>query len=288
MDNTLYDVAIIGTGMAGLSASLTLQALNKQMIWFGNPDLSTKIRRAERIHNYPGLPDISGEAFVSALQDQIKQAGLVITPLQVTGVYAMGDYFSVLCNNEMFRAKTVILCTGVEAVKPIEGELEYVGRGVSYCATCDGFLYKDKEIAVVCTDKEFEEEIAYLATLARTVHLVPLYQGVSVQADNIVVEKGAPTAVLGGLKVNALQFKDRQVAVDGVFMLKSAVTPSVLVGGLKVENGSVVIDSNGATNLKGCFAAGDCTGRPYQYAKAVGQGNVSAHAVNAYLAEKRN
>ena len=93
----------------------------------------------------------------------------------------MGEHFGILCDQEAFDAKIVLLCTGVEAVKPIPGELEFVGRGVSYCATCDGFLYKGKTIAVLCTSKELEHEIEYLATMAQKVYLFPLYKNVENQ-----------------------------------------------------------------------------------------------------------
>jgi thioredoxin reductase (NADPH) len=196
----------------------------------------------------------------------------------------MGKSFGILCNQESFEAKTVILATGVEAVKPIKGEMEFVGRGVSYCATCDGFLYKGKTIAVLCTTKKLEHEIEFLCSIAQKVYVVPLYKDVNIKADNAEILSGMPTEIVGKMKVEKLVFKDKEVAVDGIFMLKEAVTPSVLVTGLKVNDGHVVVDRACATNLAGCFAAGDCTGRPYQYAKAVGEGNVSAHSVNDYLA----
>ena len=208
-----------------------------------------------------------------------------ITEKTVTGIYNMGTHYGLLCNQEMFEAKTVLLCTGVEAVKPIPGELEYVGRGVSYCATCDGFLYKGKTIAVLCTDKELEHEVAYLADMAEKVLLIPLYKNVAVKAENVEILRGMPTAITGSMKAEAIQFADASYAVDGIFMLKQAVTPSVLLFGLECKDGHIVVDRTCATNLPGCFAAGDCTGKPYQYVKAAGEGNVAAHSVIRYLAE---
>ena len=198
----------------------------------------------------------------------------------------MGEHFGILCDQEAFDAKTVLLCTGVEAVKPIPGELEYVGRGVSYCATCDGFLYKGKTIAVLCTSKELEYEIEYLATMAQKVYLFPLYKNVEIKAENVQILRAMPTAIEGGMKVEALTAGEEKIAVDGVFMLKQAVTPSVLVYGLAMEDGHVAADRLCRTNIPGCFAAGDCTGKPYQYVKAAGEGNVAAHSAVQNLAEK--
>lgn len=280
----MYDVAIIGTGAAGVSAALTLKAFRRNIVWFGSGKLSEKIGRAEEIRNYPGLSAVSGEEMRKAFLKQTEEMGIGITDKQVTGVYPMDGKFGILCNREEFEAKSVILCTGVESVKPIKGELEFLGRGVSYCALCDGFLYKNKKIAVLCTSKALEEEIEYLADLAAEVYLIPLYKNVEIERDNVTVLSGMPSEIVGSRKAEGIVLRGERIAVDGVFMLKSAVAPAVLVPGLVCEQGHVAVNREMETNLQGCFAAGDCTGRPYQYAKAVGEGNVAAHSANAYLA----
>ena len=280
-----YDCAIIGTGPAGLSAALTLKAMNKSCLWFGSANLSQKVRRAECISNYPGLANVSGEDMAACFSRQISDAGITITEKTVTTICHMGEYFGILCDQEMFESTTVILATGVEAVKPIPGELELLGAGVSYCATCDGMLYKGKTIAVVSTSAEFEHEAAYLADLAKTVYYIPLYRGAVLEQENLHLLRKVPRAVVGSGRVEALQFDEERLDIDGVFFLKAAVTPSALVMGLDTEDGHVIVDRKCRTNLPGCFAAGDCTGRPYQYVKAAGEGNVAAHSVVQYLSE---
>jgi thioredoxin reductase (NADPH) len=147
-------------------------------------------------------------------------------------------------------------------------------------------LYRGKTIAVFCTTKALEHEVEYLASLAEKVYLLPLYKGVEVDGDNIEKIVKMPEKIEGGLKAERLILKGGQtLEVDGIFMLKDSVSPAALVGGLAVENGHVVVDRACETNLSGLFAAGDCTGRPYQYAKAVGEGNVAAHSVVEYLAK---
>ncbi len=281
----MFDVAIIGTGPAGLSAALTLQARGKNFIWFGNKNLSQKIRVAEKIKNYPGLCSVSGDTMGEAFCHQIDEEGIQITEKQVTGIFANSDHYAILCDQQVYRAYTVILATGVATVKPIPGELEFLGKGVSYCATCDGFLYKDKTIAVLCTSKDFEHEIEFLAGLAKKVYLIPRYKDVTVTGENIEILEAMPKEIRGSKKVDTICFKEREITVDGIFMLKDAVSPSVLVKGILEENGHIVVDRSCVTNLAGVFAAGDCTGRPYQYAKAVGEGNVAAHSAMDYLAK---
>ena len=152
MEKQVLDCIIVGSGMAGISAALTLQANKKSFLIFGSAELSDKISKAEKIHNYPGFSDVSGKELVSALKSQLLDANIAVVEEKVTGVYALKEKFTLLTDTgKQYEARTVILATGVESIRLIEGEEAFSGRGVSYCATCDGFLYKGKTIAVVCT-----------------------------------------------------------------------------------------------------------------------------------------
>ena len=286
----MVDCIIIGSGVAGISAALTLQANGKSTLLFGSKALSEKIEKAELIHNYPGLADVSGKAFVKALQAQLELAQIEVKEEKVAGVYALKDGFTVLTQGGAeYKSRSVILACGVESVRQIEGEEAFVGRGVSYCATCDGFLYKDKVIAAVCTTKRLEHEISHLAHFAKQVYFIPMYKDVEVKEENVTVIRKMPVKIEGGMRVKQLVFAapmgdiPAELPVDGVFMLRDCVSPAILVGGLQTENGHVLVQRDMSTNIPGCFAAGDCTGRPYQYAKAVGEGNVAAHSVTAFL-----
>ena len=282
----MFDTIIIGTGAAGISAALTLKQLNKNFLWIGPKNLSFKINSAEKIRNYPGLSSVSGKEMKEAFLKQINDMEIEILDKQVTGVYDLGEHYSVLCGQDSYDAKTIILGLGVESVKPINGEIELLGQGVSYCATCDGFLYKNKEITVFSSSKEFEHEITYLASLANHVNLIPLYKDVDINLENVSIFKGMPKSIKKENKKMLLDLGNNNILEsDGIFMLKASISPSVLVPGLEDKDGHIVVDRLCNTNLKGVFAAGDCTGRPYQYAKAVGEGNVAAHSVNHYLSE---
>jgi len=279
----MYDVIIIGTGAAGISAALTLKQLNKNFLWIGSKDLSYKINSAEKIRNYPGLSSVSGKEMKEAFLKQIKDMDIEILSKQVTGVYDLSTHYAVLCGDESYEGKSIILGLGVESIKPIEGEIELLGQGVSYCATCDGFLYKGKDITVVSASKEFEHEAKYLASLANKLNYVGLYKDIDMDEANVNIIKGMPNKITKENKKMKLHFKDSIIESDGIFMLKAAISPAVLVPGLESDNGHIVVDRQMNTNLKGVFAAGDCTGRPYQYTKAVGEGNVAAHSAVDYL-----
>lgn len=287
----MVDCIIVGSGLAGISAALTLKANGKSFLLFGSPNLSEKIEKAELIRNYPGLADISGKDFVKALQVQLTAAEIGIKNEKVAGVYAMKEKFTVMTQEQnVYESKTVILACGVESVKQLDGEEAFLGRGVSYCATCDGFLYKGKTIAVFCTSKRLEHEIGYLADIAAKVYLIPMYKNVEISRENVEIIRKMPKKIDGGKRVERLVFAappaeniPAELPIDGIFMLRECVSPAILVGGLQTENGHVVVDRNMSTNLKGCYAAGDCTGRPYQYTKAAGEGNIAAHAVSEFL-----
>lgn len=282
----MYDCIIIGTGPAGLSAALNLKTYKKSFVWFGSKSLSDKVRKAEKITNYPGFPELTGQELFAHFEDHIQSAGLEITEKTVTNVMSAGNYYMVLADNEIYEAKTLILAMGVMTAKLLKGEDELLGRGVSYCATCDGMFYKDKEIAVLCNDSKYEHEVEYLADLAAKVTYFPLFSDSQVKKENVTISKDFPVEVNGIDRVTGLTLKSGEIlSVDGVFCLRNAIALSKLIPGLEIENGHIVVDRAQKTNLPGCFAAGDCTGRPYQYTKAVGEGNVAAHSCISYLAE---
>lgn len=282
----MYDCIIIGTGPAGLSAALNLKTYKKSFVWFGSKSLSDKVQKAEKITNYPGFPELTGQELFSHFTDHIQSAGLDITEKTVTNVMSVGTYYMVLADNEVYEAKTLILAMGVMTAKLLKGEDELLGRGVSYCATCDGMFYKDKEIAVLCNDPKYEHEVEYLADLAAKVTYFPMFSDSQIKKENVTISKDFPLEIKGSDRVTGIVLKSGKVLeLDGIFCLRNAIAPSKLVSGLEIENGHIKVDRTQKTNLPGCFAAGDCTGRPYQYTKAVGEGNVAAHSCNSYLTE---
>ena len=285
--NQMYDCIIIGTGPAGLSAALNLKIYRKKFLWFGSRTMSDKVRKAEKITNYPGFPTVTGQELLQRFKEHAEAAGLEIVEKTVTNVMAAGDYYMVLADNEIYEAKTLILAMGVMTAKVLPGEKELLGRGVSYCATCDGMLYKGKKIAVLCNDPKYEHEVEYLADLAAEVYYYPTFADSTVKKENVHISRKTLVAVNGEKKVESITLRDgEKVAVDGLFCLRNAIAPSTLIPGLTVDGGHIVADRAQRTNLAGCFAAGDCTGRPYQYTKAVGEGNVAAHSCIEYLAKQ--
>ena len=282
----MFDAAIIGTGPAGLSAAINLKLHDKSVVWFGSTQGSDKVEKSEKIANYPGMGLISGPELNAHYAAHAQTLGLTVEDKMVTNIMPAEDHFMLLAENEVYEARTVLLATGVVSARSFSGEAELLGRGVSYCATCDGFLHRGKTIAVFCAAARYEHEVEYLAGLAAKVHLYTPYKDSAVTAPN--VEKIAPIrAVLGTERVTGVElFDGTQIEAEALFCLRNAVAPTSLLPSLAVEGAHIVVDRQQRTNLPGCFAAGDCTGRPYQLAKAVGEGNVAAHSMLEYLAEK--
>lgn len=281
-----YDIAIIGTGPAGLSAALTAKIRNKKILLLGSADLSEKVEKAHTVQNYLGLPAVSGADMQQAFLQHIRQMDITITEKKVNTIYPMGDFFGIQMGMEMAQADAVILATGVTADKPYPGENELLGKGVSYCATCDAPLYRGRTVAVIGFGPKEEEEAAFLAEVAEKVFYFPMYKG-DIHA-NVTVVREKPEAILGEEKVQSVRTASQEYPVDGVFVLRESILPEHLLKGLQLEGNRVVVNLNMETNIPGCFACGDLAGKPYQYIKAAGQGNVAALSAVEYLARKKN
>ena len=282
-----YDIAIIGTGPAGLSAAITAKIRNKKILLIGNPNFSDKVQKAHQIQNYLGLPAISGKDLAKAFENHINSMDITITEGKVNAVYPMGSYFGLQVSQDIYEAETVIVATGIVTGKAFKGENELLGRGVSYCATCDAPLYRNKTVAVIGYSPKEESEAEFLAEVCEKVLYIPMYKEETKLSDKVTIINEKPTAVIGENKVKSLQTEKNNYEVDGIFILRDSIPPSQLVSGLEIKDNHIVVNLQMETNIKGCFACGDIVGRPYQYIKAAGQGNIAGLSAVAYLDAKR-
>lgn len=281
-----YDIAIIGTGPAGISAAITAKLRNKNILLLGNGRLSDKIGKAQKIYNYPGLPEVSGSELGEAYASHLKAMEIEVTEDKVNAVYAMGDFFAIQGTGDNYQADSVILATGVHHGKPYPGEQEFLGRGVSYCATCDAPLYKGKKAAIVGFSPKEEKEVEFMAESAAEVLYFPMYREDITFSKDIRVIREKPVAVEGEEKVKRFVTDKNRYEVDGVFFLRDSVAPSQLVPGLSMDGTYVKVDRSMETSIEGCFACGDMTGLPFQYVKSAGEGNVAALSAVSYLDTK--
>lgn len=265
-----YDVLIIGGGIAAVSAALTCRNRGKRVAVVTNGVESQSLYKAEKITNYPGV-ELSGRDFAALLDRQLAGCGAELIHGRALSVMPLGGSFGVAVGNDFYEALSVILCLGITRENLYPGEGEFLGRGVSYCATCDGMLYKGKKVALIGNSKEAYEDVDFLRTICGEV---------------LHFEKPARFAISGGMKVEKLSVGAEEYDVDAVFIIKDSISVSKLAEGLEKDSGGIVVDRHMATSIPGIFAAGDCTGKPYQLAKAAGEGNIAALSACEYIQNK--
>ncbi len=267
-----YDVIIIGGGSTGLSAAMTCQARGKRTAVVANGAETTNLYKAERIANYPGAENVTGRELAELFRRQLDSCGADIITGRALSVMPLGESFGVAVGNDFYTCAAVILAVGITRENLYPGEAEFLGRGVSYCATCDGMLYRGKTVAVIGAGAEARADAVFLESIGCTV---------------LRFEDSLRYAIKGADKADMLVAGATEYRVDCVFIIKESIAVSTLVPGLEGGKAGITVTRGGATNIPGVFAAGDCTGKPYQLAKAVGEGNVAALSACEYI-DKRN
>ena len=287
----IYDLAIVGGGPAGLSAAITARLRGQQVILFEGGNHSEKLRQAWRIDNYPGLPEISGEELMNRFLAQAKSLGAEIVYKKVQNVFP-GEPATLMIGDDVVQAKAVILATGAVIGQAIPGEDRLLGRGVSYCATCDGNFFAGKRVAVYIDTVAEWDDVEFLAAVASSVDVFCSADVAetlqSALPEKVTLHDGVKILeILGDSSVSEINTSQGTFSVDGVFLLRAVLPPTHVVDGLTVEDNHIKVDSWGATNLPGIFSAGDVTGNPLQIAKAVGDGQTAALAAVAYNSSKK-
>lgn len=287
MSGETVDVAIVGCGPAGLSAAVNVRRRERSLVLHGVDFCSPKLHRAPEVTNYLGFPSITGADLRQAFLDHLKAAGLKVRPGKVTRILPMGEEFVLATAHDTFTARAVVLATGVAPASYLPGERKFLGKGVSYCATCDGALFRGRTVAVVGAGAEARDEAAFLAELCAKVYWFGRVEEAPAAA-NVVPVAATVQAITGGPGgVERIETAGGSYPVDGVFILREVTSAEDLLPGLALVDGAIQVDRRLATNVPGVFAAGDCTGRPYQLAKAVGEGLVAALSAVQYVEERR-
>ncbi|WP_058486146.1 NAD(P)/FAD-dependent oxidoreductase [Defluviitalea phaphyphila] len=279
----MLDIAIIGAGPAGLSAAINGVIRNKKVIVFGREPKSSYLYKAEKVDNYLGMPNISGPKMIEEFLNHAKKLGVEFHEGRTLEVFPMGNYYTLNVENEFFEAKTVIIATGIPKANYIPGEKEFLGKGVSYCGTCDGPLYRGKTTMVIGEIEEAEEDVNFLQEICDKVYFLPTYKEIKHVSPKVEILKGKPKEILGDNFVSGIRIDDKELKVDGVFLIKETVPVTQLIKGLEMEGKTIKVNRRQETNFPGVFAAGDCTGRPFQVTKAVGEGAVAALETVSYL-----
>jgi thioredoxin reductase (NADPH) len=276
----VWPILIIGGGPAGLSAAINARKRNKQVMVLAKEQISHKLQAAPKVANYPGIADITGTELGKALYEHASAMGTEFKRDEAQQIVKDGDVFWVMGREEQYQARKLLLAVGVMENKSIPGENEFEGKGVSYCATCDGAFFRGKDVAMIAYLPEAETEARFLAGICRRVYYIPQYRPLPQSiAENVTILSGVPKSITGQETVAAIEIGDQSLSVQGIFIERPGIPPLKLIDGLQIVNEKIIIDENMETNISGVYAAGDCTGRPWQIARAVGQGQIAAIAM---------
>lgn len=276
-----HDIIVLGGGPAGLAAAVAARGRGKTVLVIGNPWRDSPLARAERVDNYLGLPGQTGTELVGNFRAHAEELGADFVTGRAISLMAWKD-FMVTVGSQVYDGQALILAPGVVRQAKYPGEAELLGRGVSYCATCDGMLYRNRPVTVVGRSKDAPLEANYLQSIGCQVTYVSAREPEGLDPAIPWVRAGK-LAVKGDQAVTALEADGADLPCAGVFILREAVAPTDLLPDLETKGGFIRVDRRMATNLEGVFAAGDCTGLPLQVAKAVGEGHVAALSACEYL-----
>ena len=278
----MVDIAVIGGGPAGLSAAIHGRARNKSVLVIGNPSSENPLYRAERVENYPGLPGYSGAQLLQALEDHARAAGAELRTGRVTTIMPTGGRFFLNIGSEVEEAGAVVLAIGARRGEKLPGETRLLGRGVSWCATCDGMLYRGKPVAVVGLSHDAPAEANFLQEIGCQVAYIARRPPVGLRAG-VPVITGRRIEIIGRQAVEGVAVNDTLIPCAGAFILREAMAPDDLLPGLALSERYIQVDRTMATSVPGAFACGDCVGPPLQAVKAAGEGLIAGQSAADYL-----
>lgn len=306
VDQELYDLIIIGGGPGGLAAAqYGARAKLKTIVIDKNP-MAGALGKASRIENYPGiLLPIPGPELLGNMRKQAEDFGAQFQRGQVVGANLSKDPKEVMTNEGLFQGKCVIIATGAMGRKPtIAGEADFLGKGVSYCATCDAPFFRDKDVAAVGELAVMIDELSAVAKFARKIYVVTREKELTPEQEQVIKENPKLelmlshniTEITGEFTVKSIKVSDasgsqRELEVSGVFMYLQGAQPIVefLLGALELNpNGCIKVDRDMSTSIPGVYAIGDVTCKQIrQVVVATAEGSIAALSADKYINERK-
>ena len=300
----MYDLIIIGGGPAGLTAGLYSARARLNVLMLEKLAPGGQVMNTDWVENYPGFPDgISGFELVDRMKNQAEKFGLKIQNDEVTGLELSADQKIIVTQKQRIETKALILCTGATWKKlGVEGEESLMGKGISYCATCDGPFYRDQEVAVIGGGDTAVEEALFLTRFVTRVYHI--HRRDSLRAIKLLQERAfaeekisfiwdtVPLRILGKDGVEGIELKNVKTgeitskAVQGIFIFVGNIPNTELIRDLVEvnENGFIITDNNMETSIPGVFAAGDNRAKLFrQISTAVGEGAAASYTAERYL-----
>ncbi len=305
MSDETYDVIIVGGGPAGLTTGIYTSRHGLKTLLIESNQLGGKAWGPHRIENFPGFPDgITGRELMERFIAQATKFGVEFKEDTVVGLNDMGDTKIVMTRGGLHNSSAVVITTGIQKKQlKVPGEMEFKGRGVAYCAICDGPFFTDKIVAVVGPGKDAVEDAIRLADNARKVYAIPGRRGYNdglvdldklFEIENIEVVEGAELEYIAGQEfvthIGLTNSPQSKLDVDGVFIILENVGTADFLedAGIMTDEGEcIIVDMNQRTNIDGIFAAGDCVCGAMQIVTAAGGGGRAGLAALQYVRNLR-
>lgn len=286
----MYDVLIIGAGPAGISAALYVKRANKtvKVLYHG----VSQLEKAHKIDNFYGFPNgISGEQLYNDGISQARNLGVEVEEKEVFDiVYNADKTFTVKTEDEELSSKAVIISTGNKKIRPnIEGVEQFEGRGISYCAICDGFFYRKKNVAIIGNGSYALSEAKDLENIVNSITVFT--NGLPAPETDYKVVTEKISRINGEMRVNNIELENgEQIAVDGIFIALGTAGGADFAKkiGVSVKGDSLKVNEKMETNLKGLFACGNVTGGLLQVCKATYEGAVAGLSAVEYIKSIKN
>ena len=299
----MYDCLVIGAGPGGLTAAIYCSRANLKVAVLEKLMPGGQVASTYKIDNYPGVPEVSGVDLALKMFDQATALGVEYLPMEVTGIKKEKDIFLVKTNDQTLKAKTVIVATGTKNRKlHVEGEEKYLGRGISFCAICDGSFYQGQDVLVVGGGNSALEESLYLSSIVNKVYIINItdeptafknVQDKVKKTKNIEVFNNSEVIAFEGddslkeVKVKNLKTKEvTSFKVNGCFEYIGHIPNTDFLKDLGILNkyGYIVVDERKETKVKGLFGVGDVIDKEIrQITTATGDGTIAALNAAKYL-----
>jgi len=281
-----FDVLVIGSGASGMTAAIYLKRANINVGIIEKTSPGGQLNRIKSIDNYPGVINIDGPSLAFNMFSQMQELSVHYIYGEVVKIIDNGSTKTVITNREEIETKSIIIATGRKPNETgLEIEKKLIGSGISYCAICDGNLYKNKKVAVYTKDNHGLEEAKYLSNIASSVYVIGMD---GTNFDNLEFYNSDIEEIHEfDNKIKSITVNNKKIDIDGLFVLLGS-SPYTDFVDLNKEDGYILVDRTMKTSMDGIFASGDVVKKDlYQVSTAVGDGAVAAHSVIQYLNEEK-